>query len=288
MKRWNIMPTVKRLSRSFLILAGGLLDLKNGTVRNLTAHMAHKGFLRYSICVTAVMSCSARIGPAGRARETRDARIELWWMDAQAARPAVRLGATVFEGIATSSRSNLVAWAENSDEAGTNQRLCSHHRDDGRIRRRGRTRPTGWRTSRSDSRGCPRLSLDETIAAQIGSADVIDARGGGRHRPDRDSGCLVMTRSRSSDQLPETCGSSAWTVCPTSDLKSQRLLHSQLEVRDRVGTAGHVESRTNTTACTASDHRGNAFDGVRLRDRAAKISTLSRSVPSPLVPRAAS
>ena len=38
-------------------------------------------------------------------------------MDAQAARPAVRLGATVFEGIATSSRSNLVAWAENSDEA---------------------------------------------------------------------------------------------------------------------------------------------------------------------------
>ena len=78
-----------------------------------------------------------------------------------------------------------------------------------------------------------------------------------------------------------SCGSSAWTVCPTSDLKSQRLLHSQLEVRDRVGTAGHVESRTNTTACTASDHRGNAFDGVRLRDRAAKISTLSRSVPSP-------
>ena len=94
-------------------------DLRTGSVKNLTEHMPHKGFLRVHYLAD---GSYLLLGPhaLGKTREeTRFGRIELWWLDAQASRPAQRLGVTVMEGLATSRERNRIAWAEvSSGETG--------------------------------------------------------------------------------------------------------------------------------------------------------------------------
>lgn len=87
-------------------------DLASGTIRNLTGHMPHGGFLRIHYLPD---GSYVLLGPHERAegREaTRLGTIELWWMDARASRPMQRLRITVFEGVATSRESHRIAWAE--------------------------------------------------------------------------------------------------------------------------------------------------------------------------------
>lgn len=87
-------------------------DLATGKVRNLTSHAPSLGFLRVSYLPDgSYMLLGPRV--LGKTREeTRNGRIELFWMDAQASKPPVPLGITVFEGLAVSSRSNLIAWSQ--------------------------------------------------------------------------------------------------------------------------------------------------------------------------------
>lgn len=86
------------------------VDLASGTIRNLTAHMAHKGFVRVQYLGDGSFIL---IGPhvLGKTRLETRGRNELFWLDAKATRPAVRLNAPVIEGVATSLRSNLIGWA---------------------------------------------------------------------------------------------------------------------------------------------------------------------------------
>jgi hypothetical protein len=94
-------------------------DLKTGAIRNLTSHMAHKGFLRVHYLHDGSFLLLGPHVPAATREETRNKTIELFWMDAAASRPAVRLGPIVFEGIATSPRSNRIAWTETTPKGGT-------------------------------------------------------------------------------------------------------------------------------------------------------------------------
>lgn len=87
-------------------------DLATGKIRNLTEHAPHKGFLRVHYLPDGSYLLLGPRLPAATREETRFSRIELFWMDAEASRVPVPLGKTVFEGIATSRVSNLVAWAE--------------------------------------------------------------------------------------------------------------------------------------------------------------------------------
>ena len=87
-------------------------DMATGRIRNLTDQAPSEGWLRVHYLGD---KSYALLGPRipGKTREeTRFGRIQLFWMDGQAARSPVPLGITVFEGIATSSRSNLVAWSQ--------------------------------------------------------------------------------------------------------------------------------------------------------------------------------
>jgi hypothetical protein len=87
-------------------------DLATGRTRNLTAHAPHQGFLRIQYLPD---GSYLLLGPhqLGKTREeTRFGKIELWWMDKEAARPPVRLKIHVHEGIAVSSETNRVAWTE--------------------------------------------------------------------------------------------------------------------------------------------------------------------------------
>lgn len=87
-------------------------DLATGTTRNLTAHSPNKGFLRiHYLADGSYLLLGPRL-PAATREETRFSRIELFWMDARAERAPMPLGKTVFEGIATSRNSNLVAWGQ--------------------------------------------------------------------------------------------------------------------------------------------------------------------------------
>jgi Tol biopolymer transport system component len=87
-------------------------DMATGRTRNLTNHAPSEGYLRVHYLPD---GSYVLLGPRvlGKTREeTRNTRIQLFWMDAQSLRPLVPLGITVFEGIAVSPRSNLIAWSE--------------------------------------------------------------------------------------------------------------------------------------------------------------------------------
>jgi hypothetical protein len=88
------------------------MDLATGAIRNLTAHAPHEGFLRVHYLADGSFLLLGPHQPAATREQTRFGRIELFWMDAQASKPPVPLGVTVFEGIATSRRENLVAWTQ--------------------------------------------------------------------------------------------------------------------------------------------------------------------------------
>jgi hypothetical protein len=93
-------------------------DMATGRTRNLTNHAASEGWLRVHYMGD---GSYALLGPRilGKTREeTRFSRIQLFWMEGQAARSPVPLGITVFEGIATSPRSNLIAWSQMTMAAG--------------------------------------------------------------------------------------------------------------------------------------------------------------------------
>jgi hypothetical protein len=87
-------------------------EMATGRIRNITAHAPSEGYLRVHYLHDASYLL---LGPRtlGKTREeTRYGHIELFWMDAQGARSPVPLGRKVFEGIATSRKSNLIAWTE--------------------------------------------------------------------------------------------------------------------------------------------------------------------------------
>lgn len=86
-------------------------DMATGRTRNLTDHAPSEGFLRVHYLPD---GSYVLLGPRilGKTREeTRNTRVQLFWMDAESMRPPVPLGITVFEGIAVSPRSNLIAWS---------------------------------------------------------------------------------------------------------------------------------------------------------------------------------
>ncbi len=87
-------------------------DMATGRVRNLTDHAPSEGYLRVSYMADGSYTL---LGPRilGKTREeTRMSRVELFWMDAEASRAPVPLGITVFEGVAVSPRSNMIAWSK--------------------------------------------------------------------------------------------------------------------------------------------------------------------------------
>ena len=91
-------------------------DMATGRIRNLTDHAPSEGYLRVHYLPD---GSYVLLGPRilGKTREeTRHGRIELFWMDPQAMRAPVPLGVTVFEGIATSPRSNMIAWSQVTPE----------------------------------------------------------------------------------------------------------------------------------------------------------------------------
>ncbi|GLV22852.1 hypothetical protein TomMM35A_26960 [Sphingobium sp. TomMM35A] len=93
-------------------------DMATGRTRNLTSHSPSEGYLRVHYLPD---SSYLLLGPRilGKTREeTRHGRIELFWMDAQAMSAPVPLGITVFEGIAVSPRSNMIAWSQVKAAAG--------------------------------------------------------------------------------------------------------------------------------------------------------------------------
>jgi hypothetical protein len=87
-------------------------DLASGTIRNLTSHAAHNGFLRVHYLPDGSFLLLGPRVPAATREATRTSAIELFWMDAQAKGPPVALQRTVMEGIAVSRTANIVAWAE--------------------------------------------------------------------------------------------------------------------------------------------------------------------------------
>jgi len=92
-------------------------DVATGRTRNLTANFPHVGFLRAHYLPDGNMIL---LGPAennGDRVRTRLTGIKLWFFDKSAAKAPVQLGPTVFEGIAVSRRSNLVAWTPAMDHA---------------------------------------------------------------------------------------------------------------------------------------------------------------------------
>lgn len=100
-------------------------DIATHTIRNLTAHMPHQGILRVHYLSDGSFLLLAPHVPDTTLEKTRFGRIELWWMDAAATQPAVRLGAHVFEGIAVSRTSNLISWAETTPSDATDMRAAT-------------------------------------------------------------------------------------------------------------------------------------------------------------------
>lgn len=88
-------------------------DLKTRKLRNLTAHMPHRGFLRVHYLNDGSYVLLGPHDPAKTMEETRHKRIEAFWLDREASLPAVPLRITVYEGLATSRISNRIAWTEN-------------------------------------------------------------------------------------------------------------------------------------------------------------------------------
>jgi hypothetical protein len=87
-------------------------DMATGNLRNLTSHAPSEGWLRVHYLSDGSYALLGPRVPAKTRQETRFSRIQLFWMDGKAVRAPAPLGVTVFEGIATSPRSNLVAWSQ--------------------------------------------------------------------------------------------------------------------------------------------------------------------------------
>lgn len=87
-------------------------DLKTGKTRNLTDHAASEGWLRVHYLADGSYALLGPRVPAKTREETRFGRVQLFWMDAAAEQAPVPLGVTVFEGVAMSPRSNLIAWSQ--------------------------------------------------------------------------------------------------------------------------------------------------------------------------------
>lgn len=101
-------------------------DIATGTVRNLTANIPHRGFLRVHYLGNGGLILTGPHRPAETRSDTRFKRSEIWWMDAEGSRPPSRLGPKLFEGVAVSTASNRIAWVENdphgmpqADQSGT-------------------------------------------------------------------------------------------------------------------------------------------------------------------------
>lgn len=87
-------------------------NLRTGTIRNLTAHAPHNGFLRvHYLSDGSFLLLGPRV-PAATPAATRFSTIELFWMDAAASKPPVPLQRTIFEGVAIGHSGNLIAWSE--------------------------------------------------------------------------------------------------------------------------------------------------------------------------------
>jgi hypothetical protein len=87
-------------------------DLTTGVIRNLTAHAAHKGFLRIHYLADGSFVLLGPRVPAATREATRNSAIELFWMDADATGVPVALERTVWEGIAVSRSTSQIAWSE--------------------------------------------------------------------------------------------------------------------------------------------------------------------------------
>jgi WD40 repeat protein len=87
-------------------------DIASGTVRNLTGHTAHSGFLRvhYLPDGSYLLLGPRRLDDDRQAMRIR--KIELWYMDKGADGPILPLHTHVSEGIALSRETNRVAWVE--------------------------------------------------------------------------------------------------------------------------------------------------------------------------------
>jgi hypothetical protein len=93
-------------------------DMATGAVRNLTNHAPSEGWLRVHYLPDGSYLLLGPRVPAKTREETRFSRIEIFWMDAERKRAPVSLGVTVFEGVAISPRSNLIAWSQFRPPAG--------------------------------------------------------------------------------------------------------------------------------------------------------------------------
>lgn len=94
-------------------------DLKSGAMRNLTAHMPHRGFLRVHYLKDGSFLLLGPHDPAATMAETREKRIEMFWLDRNGSGPAVPLRTKLFEGVATSREASRIAWTELSPAGST-------------------------------------------------------------------------------------------------------------------------------------------------------------------------
>lgn len=87
-------------------------DMRTRRLRNLTAHMPHRGFLRVHYLNDGSFLLVGPHEKGATMEETRQTKIELFWMDRDATQAALPLGTVLFEGIATSRLSNRIAWTQ--------------------------------------------------------------------------------------------------------------------------------------------------------------------------------
>ena len=88
------------------------IDLRTRAVRNVTSHTANRGFLRAHYLAD---GSHIFLGPRMRATDpdyVRRNQIELWYMGREPGANLVALNITNYEGIATSRRTNKIAWAQ--------------------------------------------------------------------------------------------------------------------------------------------------------------------------------
>lgn len=86
-------------------------DIATGRTRNLTAHFPHNGWVRVHYLRDGSYILIGTRSPAATWTETREDRLELFWMDAQATGAAMPLDQKVYEGVAVSRESNKIAWS---------------------------------------------------------------------------------------------------------------------------------------------------------------------------------
>lgn len=83
------------------------IDLATRQVRNLTAHLPHQGIMRIQYLASGDFLVTA---PRVRSGPNTRAHLEMWVLGKELKRGLQPLGQQVFEGIAVSRRTNLIAW----------------------------------------------------------------------------------------------------------------------------------------------------------------------------------